>query len=448
MTFKQNVITDSFIAGRLKIPKLKDAAGNDAVVLVKGHLNEAGDFNLTASEPEGIPFNIFDFVTINILTVELGRRADPSNPTDSSFYIGTSVEIWFENPIMSRILGDQKIVIPKLRVYDNGRFEIVGGSTSIPANITLRLGPVEVSVTGIHFGSHQQEKNGVVRRYNYWGFDGAISLDPLGIDARGEGIKYYYTVDNEEQAAENGGSPNDYKDSFLRIQTIEVNLVIPGSASPDTASAIIYGMLSIPEPGDSAEYIGAVSLKLPKANIAAGVSMRLQPRYPAFLLDAYLKLPKPIPLGPLGIYGFSGLLGYRYVAQKEAVGLVTGEDSWYDYYNYPQRGVNLPKFRRPTETNGFSSPFSLGAGALLATSFDDGRAVSAKVMLILSVPSLFIVEGRAAILSERIALDSYTEPPFFAFVAWGNSILEMGLGANLNIPKSGRSSRKNTQTLC
>ncbi|NEN24157.1 hypothetical protein G3O08_11655 [Cryomorpha ignava] len=436
ITFKQNVITDSSIAGRLTIPKLKSADTSDgddtAYVFINGHLNEAGDFNLTGSKPDGFTFHILDFITINILTVELGRQNDTSTSLGTGFYIGTSAEIWFDNPTMQKILGDQKIVVPKLRIYDSGRFEIVGGSSTIPSNITLNLGPVEVSVTGIHFGSHQQ--NG--RKYNYWGFDGAISLDPLGIDARGEGIKYYYTVDNEELAGE-GEDPLPYADSFLRIQTIEIDLVIPGSANPDNAKAIIHGMLSIPEPGESAEYVGEVSLKVPDSKLAAGVAMRLQPRYPAFLIEAYLELPKPIPLGPLGVYGFSGLLGYRYVAEKEAVGLAPDTNSWYDYYTYPERGVNLPKFSRPEHTSAYTSPFSFGAGALLATSFDDGWAVSARVMMMLSVPSLFIVEGRAAILSKRIGFDSNSEPPFYAFMAWGGGSIEMGLGADLNIPKSG-----------
>lgn len=122
MTFKQNVITDSFIGGRLKIPKLKNSLGEVARVYLNGHLNEAGDFNFTASEPAGIPFNIFDFVTINFLTLELGRQNDV-------FYLGTSAQIWFENPIMEKLLKGQKIMVPKLRIYENGNFEIAGDST-------------------------------------------------------------------------------------------------------------------------------------------------------------------------------------------------------------------------------------------------------------------------------------------------------------------------------
>ncbi len=429
ITFKQNAIIESNIAGLLKIPKLKDGAGNDAEILINGHLNEEGDFNLIASEPDGIPRTFFDFVTINFLTLELGSEND-------NFYIGTSCEIWFDNPIMDKLLNGQKISIPRLRVYDNGRMEIVGGNSFIPTNIALNLGPIEIAVTGIHFGSHQQEHGGVMRKYNYWGFDGAISLDPLGIDARGEGIKYYYTVDNDEMAQQHGGDEDNYKHSFLRIQTIEVDLIIPGTASPESAVAIIHGMVSIPEPGVSPEYIGEVSLKLPKAKIAGGAAMRLQPKHPAFLVDAYVDLPAPIPLGPLGIYGFRGLLGFRYVAEKEAVGLVSGEDSWYDYYTYPPKGVHISKFSGPERTEAYDFPFSIGAGAVLGTSFDSGTILSMRMMMLLSMPTMFLLDGKASILSARLGLDDNREPPFFFFTILGDDSLEFGMGADFQLPQN------------
>ena len=290
LTFKQNTITQSKIAGRLKIPKLKDAQNNDALVYLNGHLNEAGDFNLTASYEEGIPLTLFNFVTFNLLTLELGRDTSSGN----RFYLGTSCQIWFQNPVMAKLLGGQIIEIPRLRIYDNGAIEIVGGTGFIPLSIPLNLGPIEMAVTGVHYGATQLEYSGTMRKYNYWGFDGAISIDPLGIDVRGDGIKYYYTTDNDEF----GGSG----DSFIHIKTLEIDLVIPGSASPDTAIALLHGMLSIPEPGESEEYVGEVSLKIPKAKIAGSASMRLQPKYPAFIVDAAIDLPAPIPLGPLGIH--------------------------------------------------------------------------------------------------------------------------------------------------
>lgn len=187
----------------------------------------------------------------------------------------------------------------------------------------------------------------------------------------------------------------------------------------------------------SEEYIGEVSLKMPKAKISSGVGMRLQPKPPAFLVDAYLELPKPIPIGPMGIYGFRGLLGYRYVAEKEAIGLVSGQDTWYDYYKYPPQGVHISKFTGPQRSANYSSPFSFGAGAMLATAYDDGWTASARIMLLLSVPSLFLIEGRAAVLSKRIDFDSSSDPPFFAYLAWGDYTIEMQMGADMEIPLHG-----------
>lgn len=429
LNFHQNVITESNIAGSLTIPKFKKDGGEAKIDLL-GHINEEGDFNLTASLNNGLVVTLFDFLTINILTVELGRE-------DDHFYLGTSCQISFENnATMDKILNGQKIEIPQLRVYDNGSIEIVGGNSFIPTNISLNLGPVEIAVTGIHFGSTQLEFDGDMRKYNYWGFDGAMSLDPLGIDARGEGIKYYYTVDNDE-LDENDEPKYTDSDSFLHIQTIEVDLIIPGSASPESAVAIIHGMLSLPDPGETPEYIGEISLKLPKAKIAGGAAMKMQPRYPAFVIDAFLDLPAPIPIGPLGIYGFRGLLGFRYVAEKEAIGLVSGEDTWYEYYTYPPKGIHVSKFSGPERTEDYDFPFSIGAGAVLGTSFDSGTLISLRVMILLSLPTLFMVEGRASILSARLGLDDSGEPPFFAFIAWGDNSIESGMGADFQIPKSG-----------
>lgn len=431
--FKQNAVIESNIVGKLTIPKLKDSAGNIADIEISGHLNEEGDFNLTAYEKDGFKdFNLFNFVNFNLLSLELGKE-------DDKFYIGTSCEIWFDNPIMKKVLGNQRITIPRLRIYEDGSMEIVGGNGFIPVSIPLNLGPVEIAVTGIHFGSIQQEFNGKIRKYNYWGFDGAISLDPLGLDARGEGIKYYYTVDNDEKDKNGNLLFPEGGDSFLRIQTIEVDLIIPGTANPDAALAIINGMLSIPEPGESQEYEGKIGLKLPKARISGGAHMKLQPKEPAFILEAELGLSTPISLAATGLafYSFGGILGYKYVAEKEAIPGFTSENTWYEYYKYPKRGVNLDKFSGPPKTNDYSVPVALGAGTVLGTIFDDGFTFSTRLMAILSLPSVFILDGRANILGERLGILDDTEPPFFAFVAVGDSSFEFAIGADYSLPSNG-----------
>ena len=431
ITFKQNEVVESNIEGGLKIPRLKDAEGKVANVDIKGHLDGNGDFLVTASEKDGFsPIKIPGVLDIIVKSLEVGKQ-------DDDFFIGVSADLQFTNPVIDKFLNGQIISVPRLRIYSDGSFEIVGGAIEVPTNFTLDLGPVEIAITAINYGSYQQEHQGKMRKYNAFGFDGAISLNPIGVDAKGEGIKYYYTVDNNTKDENDNDLPQNHPDyrpahSYIRIQTIRVDLVIPGSASASSATAIINGYLSIGED----EYAGGISLKLPKAKIAGSAEMRLQPKHPAFIIDASLEIPTPLPLGStgLGVYGFRGILGYRFVAEKEAIGLVSGEDTWYDYFTYPERGINLPKFSGPNQTKNYNNPISLGAGVSIAT-YGSDDILSLRVLLLLSIPSLFLIEGKASILSERYGLDDTGEPPFFAFLAIGDNSIEAGLGADFSLPQ-------------
>ena len=419
ITFKQSKITGSNIKGALEIkkfvyPQSSPNAGQPVRIDIAGHLHDNGDFNLTASAQPPYPIELKEVFTYNLKTVELGREND-------DFYIGTSGTIQFEG-FLKDTMGLGPIEIERLRIYSDGSIEIKGGSIRLIKPIVLKLGPVEITVSAIHYGSHQKEIGGVMRKFNYFGFDGGISVDPLGIEIRGDGVKFYYCVDD---------LPNKPK-PYLHIQTIYLDLTIPASSPV----AIINGWLSIPEPGRSKEYAGGIKLQLPQAKISGSADMKLMPKYPAFIIDASIEFPAPIPLGPVGIYGFRGLIGYRYVAEKEAIGMVSGVDTWYDYYKAPQRGINVRKFNGPDKTTRAGTPFSIGAGASLGTSFDNGTVLNIKAMVLLSIPSLFMIDGRAAILSARLGLEDTGDPPFFAFVAIGDNSLEAGIGADFKMPTS------------
>ncbi|EAY24166.1 hypothetical protein [Microscilla marina] len=424
LTFQQNVVTASNIAGQLKIPRLKNSQGQEAVIDISGHLDAEGDFLLTASNQGGFEaLSLPGVLALNITSLELGRQ-------DDKFFIGIGCKLRFTNQVMDKMLKGQSIEVSGMRIYSDGSFEIVGGTIPVPASFSLNLGPLEVGISGINFGSYQREHLGVMRKYYVFGFDGALGLGPIGVEARGKGMQYFFTIDNDPA---HGKPAHDY----FSIQTIEVDITIPGNATPESATAIIQGYLSIPQPGESLEYEGGVSVKLPKARISGSADMRLAPQYPAFLIDAQIGLPKPIPLGAtgLGFYGFKGLLGYRYVAEKEAIGLESGKDSWYDYMAHPRSGIQPEKFSGPDKTADYAFPFSVGAGATLAT-MDDGFLLSTRLFLLLSLPSVFILEGKANVLSQRLDLDSSNEPPFFAFLAIGDRSIEMGLGADYQLPKS------------
>jgi hypothetical protein len=419
IAFKQNKVESSNISAAMEIAKFVYPAGHANAgqpvrIGVTGHIHDDGDFSLTASTDPGFPIELSDVFVYHIRSLELGRD-------DDAFYLGSSGKLEFLG-FLKDTLKLRAIEVEKLRIYSDGSIEFTGGSISLVEPIVLPLGPVEITVTAIHYGSHQKEVGGVMRKFNYFGFDGGVSVDPLGIEVRGDGVKFYYCTDDLP----------DKPAPYLHIQTLYLDLTIPAS-SP---AVILNGWVSIPEPGTSPEYAGGIKLQIPKAKIAGSADMKLMPRYPAFIVDASIELPAPIPLGPVAIYGFRGLIGYRYVAEKEAVGLQSGVHSWYDYYKHPPRGIHVTKFSGPDRTRASGTPFSLGAGASLGTSADNGTILNIKAMMLLSIPSLFMIDGRAAVLSARLGLEDPGEPPFFAFIAVGDNALEFGFGADFKMPTS------------
>ena len=428
ITFKQNKVTSSNIKGALEIKKFvyppntivngQNVSGQTVHIDIEGHLSDDGDFNLTASAEPPYPITFPDVFTYRLKSVELGKEED-------DFYIGTSGTLQFEGFLRDTLkLGP--IEIERLRIYSDGSIEFQGGSVQLIEPMVLPLGPVEITVSAIHYGSHQKEVDGVIRKFNYFGFDGGVKIDPLGIEVRGDGVKYYYCVDDHPDHPK----PKPY----LHIQTLYLDLTIPADSG---SLATINGWVTIPEPGISKEYAGGVTLQIPKANLAGKADIKLMPKYPAFLIDCEIEPSVPIPLGSFAIFGFRGLLGYRYVAEKEAVQGLTADNTWYEYYKAPKLGINVHKFNGPNQSVNYDTLVSLGAGATLGTAADDGYTFSIKAMALFCIPSLFILDGRANLLAKRLGLDETVDPPFFAFVAVGDNSLEFGFGANYKLPASG-----------
>ena len=425
ISFRQNTILSSSISGTLKIPGFKDALGNDAEVNIMVQITDGGNYSITLTEAQGIEaIEIPDILKFTISSLSIGEKND-------NFFMSISGKIDFiaDVPALGDILP-KAIEIKKLIIWKDGSMEFEGGGITLPKAVTLEAGPVKFSVTAIHFGTHKQFFNGQERKYNYFGFDGGISLNPGGVDARGDGIKFYYTAD--------GLNPFD---SFLRVEGIGINLTIPGDATPEAAAVILKGYLAMRNADSSApgstEYAGAVSLTLPKVNIAGSAAMRLNPDVPAFLVDIGLELSVPILLGAtgLGIYGFRGLVGQKYMPSKSAA-KVDESDTWWYYYKSKEpnppgtEGINFGKFE---QKNGFS----IGAGASLATSPDSGKTFSAKLFFMLGLPEVFLLQGQAAILKERIGLDDTADPPFSALIAISSSSVETAFGVNYQIPDAG-----------
>jgi hypothetical protein len=422
ITLKQNAIKESTIKGKLIIPGFKDAGNGPAIINIDVAIRQNGDFDVTATEEPGLVFKCGGVFDLTLKKAYLGKK-------DDDFYLGVTGSIKFTQNLLS---GLAPLEVEKLLIWSDGRIEIEGGTIPLPRNIRLKIGPAELSISAIHMGSHQRiESDGSTRNFRYFGFDGGVDVNPGGVGVRGNGIKFFYPADLINVAS----------DSYLEIKSIAIDLVIPGSASKESATVLISGYLSIGGTASDPEYEGGIKFALPKVKIAGGASMKLRPKVPAFIVDAFVELSTPIPLGntSLGIFGFRGLFGQRYVATKAAAGLLSDADTWFDYYKAPKptQGVNVSKFEGPSQTKSYDSAFSIGAGVTLATAQDDGKTFSCKLFLLLSLPDLIYLEGKANILGERVGLEGDVDPPFFAMLAISSKSVETGVGVSYKLPREG-----------
>jgi hypothetical protein len=420
LTFKQNQIIESSISGTLTIPKW-----DDAEIKIEMSFKKDGDFSITTKISGGKKIKLKNLLTVTIHDLKVGRE-------DGQLFLDVNGDIDFSNnQFFSKLsIFDEKnpFKVKNFRIYSDGSFELQGGTIPLPESVRLNVKPVEVYITAIHIGAHKQMYKEVERSYKYIGMDAGISVNPGGVKAEGDGMKYYFTVDDD------AGKPHH---SFFRIEGLSIDLTIPGTASPDQAVLLLKGYLNMKED----EYIGGIKFSLPKARIAGGAEMRYKPSVPAFLIDVNLELPTALPLGNtgMGIFGFRGLFGLRYVASKDAVS--PPATNWFEYYKAPPaKGIRVQKFsdlsRKPGGSGG--TPFSIGAGISLATMSDDGKAFSSQLFLLISIPNLIMFEGRANILGERLGIEDTGEPPFYAMIAYspGDSIIT-GMGVNYNIPRDG-----------
>jgi hypothetical protein len=433
LVFQQNAIISSDIRGWLKIPGFKDETGGQATIDINIHIGQDGEFNVVAtSDPAfkkiGID-GVFDFY---IESVFFGREKGD----DGRFYIGISGELDFTIEGFADQFLPDKLDIKKMLIYDDGSFEFEGGKLTLPKAVTLKFGPATLSITGIHMGAYEKDN----RKYKFFGFDGGVKTTPGGVEAHGKGLKYYYSVDEEDF------------DWFIRLESLKVDIILPSGTDPEKAAVVIRGFLSIAEPRipdgttdpllsilqNSQEYIGGVSVSLPKfRGLKGSAAMRLNPKVPSFIVDLEIEMSKAIPLGTtgLGIYGFRALLGKKYVATKTSAG-VPEDGEWWQYYKAKidpdyKEGIQVSKF---DTKNGFS----FGAGVSLATSSDSGKIFSSKLFFLLSLPDVFLFQGQAQFLKERISLDTNPDPPFFAIIAITKQSIEAGFGVNYKLRDEGK----------
>ena len=429
MKFLHNVIQESRIKGSLVIPRLAPAPLSDpeAEIDIELRIDADGDFKFAAAVPSGYVLKAGNMFSYRVDSLEVGKD-------EGKAYLSTGGALSFaDNPVLGSLIT-KPIELKKLLIHSDGSFELEGGTVPLPKSVTINLGPAKIAITAIHFGSHEQEFGGAMRQYRYWGFDGGIDVNPGGIDARGDGIKFYYTVDD---------APNRPHHHFLRVEGIGIDIVIPMGATREKAALLLKGYLALKDP----IYQGSIAFSLPKAKIEGAAAMEYNTKRPAWIIDVSLELPKAIPLGStsLGIYGFRGLFGFRYIAEKTVIKppdfaeTLTADDTFGDYYRAAPKGVSVAnkKFLSPDQSGGATNPISIGAGVSLATLADGGKAFTSQLFLLVCVPLRIMLDGRADIMADkRIGVIEDPDPPFYAYITVSDDSLELGAGVDYLTPRS------------
>lgn len=430
LTFLQNAITACSITGAITLDKYT-TNGQPSKISIVAQIKDSGDFSITATPSANFPpITLPGVFTLNIRQLVVGEQ----QPKGYYVQVAGTLSFIADIPVLGDILP-KNINITKLRIWDDGSIDFVGGAIKLPVAFTLKIGPVKLEVKNLSIGSYSKQLNGVDRNYCYFGFDGMVNTGNAGVEVGGNGIKFYFTVDD---------GPGKPFDCFIRIDQIAIDITIPGNAKPSDADFILQGYLSVSNPNPNipsstagTEYAGSVSVSIPKLKLSGSAGMRLNPATPSFLVDLNLALSTPIPLGStgLGIYGFRGLIGEHYLPSKSATTPPLPDTAtWWDYY----KAKNVPDGLEGIEIDKFADEagFSLGAGIAIATDYDGGFTFSSKLFLLLGIPDVLLIQGQAGILQDRIGLNDKTDPPFSALIAIDSTSFTGDLSVNYNLPST------------
>lgn len=427
MEFKMGSIVSSAISGQLTLNKMKQN-GQDAVINISAQIKDDGNFSITAVSEDIPPLNFLDVLSIKVKSLQLGKE-------DRGYYAEVTGTLDFTYVVPG--LGDvlpKGIAINRLRIWDDGTLEFEPGidKISIPKTFHLNIGPVKMEVKNISIAGHKGMHEGTQRHYLMFTFDGVVNTGRAGINTSGNGIKFYFTVDDEGPFH-----------AFLSIDRLNIDMSIPGNVPKDKAAFLLNGYLSMANPQGSTstadvEYSGAVTFSLPRLKMTGSAGMRLMPSVPSFVVDIGLELPTPIILGAtgLGIYGFRGIIGQHYMPSKDkTVPPLNEKNTWWEYYKAKS---TIPPHREGIEIDKFANKpgFSVGAGVSIATAFDSGKVFSSKLFLLLGLPDVFLMQGQAGILRSRIGLNDTNDPPFSAFISIDSNSFMAGLGVNYNLPEA------------
>ncbi len=417
MTFLQNTITASSIAGTLKLPFF------DHEIAVLIGLTNDGDFTvaLSSDSDDGLVQFETDFFTVELSALEIVKDGD-------TYYFVVSGSLTLK-------LGDENnlslptLVIDNLKIGSDGTIDVGLGGISLQQQTAIDLHGFIINVDAVSFGSDTISD----QEYYFVSFSGGIQLiEPLPAGASAKGLRILWP---------RSGS-GDIK---IDCEGVAVNFEIPDTLR--FAGAINFG--DMPYTANGVEvgakiFAGSVELEIIPTNLKVdaqllvGFTNEATPMSFCFI-QVGVDLPTGIALGSTGLalYGFNGMLAINMYPNK------TTEQNWFEWLtasatnpaaaDESETGIHAGKFDIVPQAFGF------GVGTTLGTLFDNGYTFASMVDLVLLFPGpVIMLEGTGNLLKDRTKLTSdVAQNTFTSLIAFdGNDLtLLAALAMQFDLPK-------------
>ena len=361
LTFVQNALTATALAGRLTLPFF------DAPVDVE--IGLAGDGKLTARLAS--ESGLYELRKSGLFTVQLESLGFA---VDDGVFAAT-----LSGALHPEIGGLDwpTFQVKELVIDSKGGVRLEGGWLDLPEQLTLSLYGFQLEITKLGFGKTDDGGNWI-------GFSGGLHLiDGLAAGASVEGLRIIWYPDGRTR---------------LSLDGVGVELEIPDVLR-------FKGFVAYRElPGDVHRFDGRMKVELIALNLEvdALIVIGRNADRPFFAIYLGVELPAGIPLWAtgLGLFGVAGLFALEMEPNKG------DQEGWYDepapgWYKRPTEGV--------TDLIGKWDPvpgsLGLGGGVTIGTLADNGFTFSGKFILVIVFPGpVILLEGRANILSDRSSL--------------------------------------------
>ena len=373
--FKQNVLVAAEIEGCVYVPYVKRVIGLDI------GLDGNGGFTAIAKAP-----------TCKFLPEGQPSDQIAAGPAQPGYILSANIEDVFDfdvsrvefhaggsQPAFVSLSGRVKLVVASfdlpavdfngLSIDTKGHVAIEGGWLDVAEAKSGPLSGFPLQITRIGFGV---EKDG-----RAWvGLNGAIKLHemlPAGVSI--EGLKVSW---------------KDGERVNFSLEGIGVELAVQGVFS-------FAGKAAFFQTDEASGFRGSLKLSLDSVGLTIDVGImvgRMSDGTFFFYLFIDVDLPVGIPLFSTGaaLYGFAGLLAVNLQPAR-----LESEHWYYGYYKRSPVGVTAPEKWAVKR-----DAFAVGVGTTIGSMPDTGYAISAKVLLILSLPGpRILLQGKGSFIEKK-----------------------------------------------